>query len=249
MNNRLYVDLHVLQTVPPSCVNRDDTGSPKTAMYGGVRRARVSSQAWKHAMRTMFREELLNAEQVGERTKKVLQILTEEIEQIAPDQDAEMLAKKAMESAGLTLSKKNPNDLDVLFFLSRFQAKALANLIAEGSSDKKAYHEALDTAPSIDMALFGRMVASDPSLNYDASAQVAHSISTHRVQNEYDYFTAVDDCAPEDNAGAGKISGKRRCDQSSRGIHRSFHSFYAYGQTKHLCQSHLARCRLCNGAG
>lgn len=205
MNNRLYVDLHVLQTVPPSCVNRDDTGSPKTAMYGGVRRARVSSQAWKHAMRTMFREELLNAEQVGERTKKVLQILTEEIEQIAPDQDAEKLAKKAMESAGLTLSKKNPNDLDVLFFLSRFQAKALANLIAEGSSDKKAYHEALDTAPSIDMALFGRMVASDPSLNYDASAQVAHSISTHRVQNEYDYFTAVDDCAPEDNAGAGHL--------------------------------------------
>ena len=65
MNKRLYVDLHVLQTVPPSCVNRDDTGSPKTAVYGGVRRARVSSQAWKHAMRTMFREELLKAEQMG----------------------------------------------------------------------------------------------------------------------------------------------------------------------------------------
>lgn len=69
MNKRLYVDLHVLQTVPPSCVNRDDTGSPKTAVYGGVRRARVSSQAWKRAMRTMFREELLNPEQMGERTK------------------------------------------------------------------------------------------------------------------------------------------------------------------------------------
>ena len=66
MNKRLYVDLHVLQTVPPSCVNRDDTGSPKTAVYGGVRRARVSSQAWKRAMRTMFREELLNPEQMGE---------------------------------------------------------------------------------------------------------------------------------------------------------------------------------------
>ena len=43
----IYVDIHVLQTVPPSCVNRDDTGSPKTAVYGGTRRARVSSQAWK----------------------------------------------------------------------------------------------------------------------------------------------------------------------------------------------------------
>ena len=56
MNKRLYVDFHILQTVPPSCINRDDTGSPKTAVYGGVTRARVSSQAWKHAMRAAFAE-------------------------------------------------------------------------------------------------------------------------------------------------------------------------------------------------
>ena len=31
MNNKskMYIDMHVLQTVPPSCINRDDTGSPK----------------------------------------------------------------------------------------------------------------------------------------------------------------------------------------------------------------------------
>lgn len=50
------------------------------------------------------------------------------------------------------------------------------------------------------MVLFGRMVAEAASLNYDAAAQVAHSISTHAVQNEYDYFTAVDDCPDSDNA-------------------------------------------------
>jgi CRISPR system Cascade subunit CasC len=55
-NKRLYVDVHILQTVPPSCVNRDDTGSPKTAVYGGTTRARVSSQSWKRAMRLMFRD-------------------------------------------------------------------------------------------------------------------------------------------------------------------------------------------------
>lgn len=54
--NAKYLDLHVIQTVPPSCINRDDTGSPKMAIYGGVPRARVSSQAWKHAMRGMFSE-------------------------------------------------------------------------------------------------------------------------------------------------------------------------------------------------
>ena len=75
----------------------------------------------------------------------------------------------------------------------------------EGCEDKAKLQNALTASPAVDMALFGRMVASDPSLNYDAAAQVAHSISTHRVQNEYDYFTAVDDFAPEDNAGAGHL--------------------------------------------
>ena len=52
----MYIDFHIIQTVPPSCVNRDDTGSPKTAVYGGTMRARVSSQAWKRAMRLKFKE-------------------------------------------------------------------------------------------------------------------------------------------------------------------------------------------------
>ncbi|MBS5150737.1 MAG: type I-E CRISPR-associated protein Cas7/Cse4/CasC [Butyricicoccus pullicaecorum] len=206
--NRLYVDFHVLQTVPPSCVNRDDTGSPKTAVYGGTTRARVSSQAWKHAMREMFREELLDTRLVGERTKKVLQLLEREIEAMAPEKDAESLAKKVLEYVGLKLEKKDKKEtgnVDTLFFLSHDQIKGLAQLAVEDCKDKKMYQSTLREMPSVDMALFGRMVAADPSLNYDAAAQVAHSISTHKVQNEYDYFTAVDDCAPENSAGAGHL--------------------------------------------
>lgn len=82
------------------------------------------------------------------------------------------------------------------------QVKKLAELAAQGEKDKKAYKEAMKASPSIDLALFGRMAADDNDLNVDACAQVAHSISTHAVQNEYDYFTAVDDCSPGDNAGA-----------------------------------------------
>jgi len=92
------------------------------------------------------------------------------------------------------------------FVLSQFVAVLSGfQLIVAGSDDKKAYKEALKEKPSVDMVLFGRMVANDPSLNYDAAAQVAHSFSTHPVQNEYDYFTAVDDRAPEDNVGAGHL--------------------------------------------
>ena len=69
MNDRLYVDIHVIETLPPSCVNRDDLGSPKTAFYGGVTRARVSSQAWKHIIRKEFEN---MSEDVGKRTKHIL---------------------------------------------------------------------------------------------------------------------------------------------------------------------------------
>ena len=206
MKKRLYVDFHILQTVPPSCINRDDTGSPKTAVYGGVLRARVSSQAWKHAMRAAFAEDARL--DMGRRTKKAADLVKEQILVLVSDADADKLAKKALENAGIKFDEKSKKDDTVtkaLFFMSTAQAKALAELAVEGSADKKQYRDALKAAPSMDMALFGRMVADDPSLNYDAAAQVAHSISTHAVQNEYDYFTAVDDCQAEDNAGAGHL--------------------------------------------
>ena len=199
---RLYVDFHVLQTVPPSCVNRDDTGSPKTAVYGGAVRARVSSQAWKHAMRVMFTGEMSDAVETGYRTKKGTDLVAKQIKALAPDADAFKLTQEIFKMLKI---KADEDGTKALFFMSDAQAKALAKLAVEGCKDKNRYKEALKEAPSADMALFGRMVADDPSLNYDAAAQVAHSISTHAVQNEYDYFTAVDDCQAEDNAGAGHL--------------------------------------------
>lgn len=207
-NKRMYVDFHVIQTVPPSCVNRDDTGSPKTAVFGGATRARISSQAWKHAMRLMFRE-LYEEKNKSYRTKKVLDLLTAEIEKLEPEEKADKLALKTLEAAGVKVKdNKGKMETGALFFISQRQIEELA-LIAtaheKDAVDKKEAQRALNEFPAIDIALFGRMVADDPSLNFDAAAQVAHAISTHAVHNEYDYFTAVDDCSPEDNAGAGHL--------------------------------------------
>ena len=220
MKARLYLDVHVLQTVPPSCVNRDDTGSPKTAIYGGTTRSRVSSQAWKHAMREMFRDEIFDPEKLGSRTKLVLGMVEKEILELKPDADAKKLAKDVLTNAGVKFKEdkkdkdeKKDEKAEALFFMSAAQAKALAKLavdnISASADEKKDYKKnclkALKDNPSIDIALFGRMVASEPLLNCDAAAQVAHSISTHTVQNEYDYFTAVDDLSPDDTAGAGHL--------------------------------------------
>lgn len=205
-NKRLYVDFHVIQTVPPSCINRDDTGRPKTAIYGGVNRARVSSQAWKHAIRTMFND-IFTSEKLGFRTKYPVDLIAKAIKELNPDITEEKAIKNASEAlnnAGVKSNDKKGNTTDALFFISSTQAKKLAELSVNGEKDKKIYKEALKNTPSIDIALFGRMVASDQYLNIDATSQVAHSISTHAVQNEYDYFTAVDDCET-DNSGAGHL--------------------------------------------
>lgn len=204
-NNNVYVDVHVLQNVPPSCINRDDMGSPKTAKYGGAVRARVSSQSWKHEMRIMFRD-IFQADEIGTRTQKVQQMIADEIVKKNSGIDgekAQKLAAKALDNAKIKLDKDGKSS--VLLFFSAAQARALAELAVNESEDKKGYAAALNTTPSVDMALFGRMVASDASQNVDAAAQVAHAISTHAVHNEYDYFTAVDDLIKDDESGAGHL--------------------------------------------
>jgi len=206
---RLFVDMHVLQSVPPSCLNRDDTGSPKTAVYGGARRARVSSQSWKRAMRLMF-QEYFDESELGFRTKHVLDLVVKEILKKAPDygqEAAETKAKAVLEKAGIKLSKKKEKEAEALFFISAQQARNLADVALDNIDDKEI-KKALKEGNSVDLALFGRMVASDPSINCDATAQVAHAISTHKVENEYDFFTAVDDRAADveqDHAGGGHL--------------------------------------------
>lgn len=202
-DNRLYLDIHAIQTLPPSNVNRDDTGSPKTAVYGGVRRARISSQSWKRAMRQYFLKE--SGEELGVRSLQVIRYLADRI--VAADssiagETAMQMAEKTFNDAGI---KTKDQKTKALFFLGKKQADLLADAAIKGQADKKELQKLFCDNPAIDIALFGRMVADDPTLNEDASAQVAHAISTHEVQTEFDYYTAVDDLSSEDNAGAGML--------------------------------------------
>jgi CRISPR system Cascade subunit CasC len=215
---RTIIDFHILQTVPPSNINRDDTGSPKTAFYGGVRRARVSSQAWKRATRKAFGE-LLDDSALGVRTRKIVELIAANIARQAPDlsEKSDALAEEVLATAGIKVEKPKKGsepeasaEVAYLLFLSKRQIENLAELaiLAERSGEKlekNVVKKAADANHSIDISLFGRMVAEATDLNVDASAQVAHAISIHAVDNEYDYFTAVDDRAPEDNAGASMI--------------------------------------------
>lgn len=207
----IYVDLHVLQSLPPSCVNRDGAGRPKTAVYGGTVRARVSSQAWKHAMREKFKN-LFSEDELGSRTKLPIKMVVKEMlvmNSSIDEEKAKKKAKDALTTAGIDFTKDD--NAKALFFISNKQAKAIAKYALEHlesketKDDKDALKKAIKENPSVDIALFGRMVAKDPTLNYDAAAQVAHAISTHEVQNEFDFYTAVDDLKTDDSSGAGYL--------------------------------------------
>ena len=212
---RFYLDIHAIQTLPPSNVNRDDTGSPKTAIYGGIRRARVSSQAWKSAIRQYLKVNL--GIEIGERTihlvKKIAETIIDKNPSV-PMEEAKEMANTAINNITennkkVTKDNKKKSEkypvAEALFFISNKQVEGLAEAAIRGEKDRNVYHSIILENPSVDMSLFGRMLATDSSINIDASCQVAHSISTHEVQIEFDYFTAIDDMAPENNAGAEMI--------------------------------------------
>lgn len=205
MNKKnLYLDVHAIQTLPPSNINRDDTGSPKTAQYGGVRRARVSSQSWKKAIRDYFKDHS-EASNVGVRTLDIVNFVAEKIMDKDPsieEKDAIEKAEGAINDAGI---KTKDHRAKALFFLGNTQAEKLAQAAIDGA-EKKELKAILKENPAIDIALFGRMVADDSTLNEDASSQVAHAISTHAIDQEFDFYTAVDDLSEgESNAGAGML--------------------------------------------
>ena len=231
---KTIVEVHALQNFAPSNLNRDDTGAPKDAFFGGTRRARVSSQCLKRSIRRHFaslvEQKVLATDDVAVRTKRVLEALTKSL--VAQGHDEAEAEKKArLTLAAMELSVKEDGKSEYLLFLGKREISEIARIIAEKwdsvtafakaptegkkpgkakkqaaqSADpelKKALEKVFNGGKAVDVALFGRMLADMPEKNQDAACQVAHAISTHAVEREFDFYTAVDDLKPEDTAGA-----------------------------------------------
>jgi CRISPR system Cascade subunit CasC len=197
------IELHIIQSFPVSCLNRDDVGSPKSALFGGVTRARISSQCLKRASRMLAREE--HEAFKGIRSRHLLEPFAKALQDA--DMDETTAAEKAAEICSLfsKADSKDPKQVTTAVYLSPGEIGQIATAIAGGEDAKKAIKNAnrLDAA---DISLFGRMVANDATLNVEGAAMFSHALSTHRADNEVDFFSAVDDMkgAAED-AGAGMI--------------------------------------------
>ncbi|HOL62278.1 MAG TPA: type I-E CRISPR-associated protein Cas7/Cse4/CasC [Elusimicrobiales bacterium] len=214
----LRLEFHILQSFPVTCLNRDDVGSPKTALVGGVTRARVSSQCWKRYVREEMRDLGAN---LGFRTKYVGKILEEELKNIGANeeqakklsQDIENILNESKKSKKKSSDEEENDDepsgkTDTLLFLSKNEIKKIAQYIKDNKFELKGIKETKDlekilgdkinkNIDALDIALFGRMVAKANKLDVQAASSFSHAISTHRVANEVEFFTALDDFQEE----------------------------------------------------
>jgi CRISPR system Cascade subunit CasC len=219
----MQLEIHVLQSFPPANLNRDENGMPKSTVFGGYPRARISSQCQKRAVRLFYQENSeLSAEQFAQRSRswlpelKALLVAAE-----IPEAQADSVAKLALEVLGAKFEADKVESKTILF-LGRTEIAAIADILVKnwdkiepelkGKEPKlpakdpnipKVIEKALaESGKPGDVALFGRMMASLPTVNVDAAVQMAHAISVNKLQQEFDFFTAVDDLGAGDDAGA-----------------------------------------------
>lgn len=227
----MLIQIHILQNYAPANLNRDDTGSPKDAYFGGTRRGRISSQCLKRSIRKSeaFVDTFKKDGLLGVRTKNLPDLIGEQLDALKVDDETRKAILARVPEIGKESKKKDKqedtdaaeegNEVDEksatrqLIFIGDNELRPMAeNLLAEfkrlGAAGWKraeigSITKALGSSVprSADIALFGRMTTSAAFENVQAAAQVAHAISTNALTQEFDYFTAVDDISGESGAG------------------------------------------------
>jgi CRISPR system Cascade subunit CasC len=219
----MFVELHMIQNFSPANLNRDDTNNPKDCEFGGVRRARISSQCIKRAMRTDPVFAQTTGVDTSTRTRWISRTLCEALTaKDKPETESEAVAIRFAEAYAQKMDKNKKGRTAILAYISPDELKEITQAILDNwdtivpetkASDKalsditKQVLKKYEITSAPDIALFGRMLAIKPNTKIlDAACQVAHAISTHRVTMEMDFFTAVDDLQERDEeTGAGMM--------------------------------------------
>lgn len=215
------IELHIVQNFAPSCLNRDDANAPKDCEFGGFRRARISSQCIKRAVRWHREFQNRAGKHVALRTRRIAERIADDVaEEVGhPAEDIQPIVEQIIANSIVKLGKGG--ETSVLLFLGEDEIQRITKAVSDAwvklwaAAEKgdKALQKAIDAVAkeidlgtkSVDVALFGRMIAEKPEWNVEAACQVAHAISTHAVNMEMDFYTAVDDLNPQEEPGAGMM--------------------------------------------
>lgn len=214
----MLYEIHMLKNYPPTNLNRDENGTPKTCLFGNVNRGRISSQCLKRSWRTapIFQQEI-GGDNLGFRTRKLPDLVGERLLEMGVDEKYVELVLPKISGFGTKDGKENTKGnytIQAIFFGPQdiqAAADAVKGILDRCKSEKDvkalkgkelqaAVDGAKDRGVTLDIALFGRMVTSDAFRDVEASMQVAHAISTNKVAVESDYFTAMDDLLRGDTA-------------------------------------------------
>lgn len=181
-----------------------------------------SSQAIKRSIRRsdIFRDAFSSSALLANRTRELPHLLRQELEQSDLDPDAiDLIVQRSREIGQEAGREIAPSDVTgdpqtaQLIFLANHEVSELATKLVDlyqehGAERFKKLKSADITGPlgksvprSVDIAMFGRMTTSAAFEDVQAAVQVAHAISTHKVEQEFDYYTAVDDISKESGAG------------------------------------------------
>lgn len=216
-----FLQLHLLTAYGPSNLNRDDTGRPKSVVFGGAPRLRISSQSLKRAWRTsdVFRSMLDG--HLADRTRRLGEDVRRHLVEHGMDEGKALsTARQIADVFGKLQPEAKPDSdqkttalIEQLAFVSpeeRAAAITRADRVLAGEALEAPKPEDVlrRTDAAADIAMFGRMLADDPKFNREAAVQVAHAMTTHRAVAEDDYYTAVDDLKSRDepeDAGAGFV--------------------------------------------
>lgn len=207
----MLYEIHMLKNYPPVNLNRDESGAPKSCMFGGTTRGRVSSQCLKRSWRTSpLLSQTVGLEHLGLRTRQLPQLVADKLAEMGVSQEYIEAVLPKISGFGNkdgTENKDGNYTAQIVFYAPediRAVAETVEKKLKECKSLKevkalkgKELQEAVKGAEvrpiTLDMALFGRMVTSNAFRDVEAAMQVAHAISTNKLNMESDYFTAMDD--------------------------------------------------------
>ncbi|MBK1710323.1 type I-E CRISPR-associated protein Cas7/Cse4/CasC [Marichromatium gracile] len=230
MSRPNFVNLHVLISHSPSCLNRDDMGQQKTAIFGGKTRVRISSQSLKRAFR--FSDTYRQAFSRSTRTRRLLDQLVADLD---PDSgiDAAAFEQCALYVAAIFEGKTKEAEIQryaraksghietQIIPFSSHEIEAIGGLLREAAAlatEKarithlkqavKELEQRLRHQLDLDVALSGRMANSELIHGVDGALAVAHALTTHTVEpQDIDWFTAVDDLTQDaGESGAGHLN-------------------------------------------
>lgn len=214
----MLIEIHMIQNHSPSNLNRDDLGAPKTCIFGGVTRARISSQCLKRSIRRSPEFAAALESDGGVRTRRLIELIARAAAGNGNPSTEEHLKaiRKVFKDGGVGLDENDVYRFDILFFLPQSAINEMGAAVRKGNGDLgRKFAEVIGRfVKTPDIALCGRMTEFDAKgpfadlkgkFTVEAALSAAHAISTHAVVNEVDYFTAADD-VPGQDAGAGHVN-------------------------------------------